>query len=128
MSAEPVSSMSAAEATWALSSSRLDGAGARSFGSRRIAALLYRFCAPHRRAFLVIALLAAVSSVADVAAPLIYRTAINDLTGVFVHRAHHEAAPGRPQALTSEPHRAGRVAPRTAPQAVRSLLTAVGAL
>jgi ATP-binding cassette, subfamily B, bacterial len=93
----------------------------------RVVALLVRLCAPHRKAFLVIAVLAALSSVADVAAPLIYRTAVNDLTGVFVHRAHQQVAPSRAPS-TAEAHGQGYVAPRTNAQAVRSLMAAVLAL
>jgi ABC-type multidrug transport system fused ATPase/permease subunit len=98
-------------------------------GLRRVVALLYRFCVPHRRTFVLIALLAALSSMADVAAPLIYRTAVNDLAGVFVHRAHQRVEPThRPRASTAEPHGPGYVAPRTNTQAIRSLLAAVLAL
>jgi ABC-type multidrug transport system fused ATPase/permease subunit len=95
----------------------------------RVLALLSRLCAPHRRTLLLVALLAALSSVTDVVAPLIYRTAVNDLAGVFVHRANQQVAPAhRPPASTAEPHGRGYVAPRTDAQAVRSLLTAVLAL
>ena len=95
----------------------------------RVLALLYRLSVPHRRALLVITLLAALSSVADVAAPLIYRTAVNDLTGVFVHRAHQQvAAAHRPRASTASAHGPGYVAPRTNAQAIHSLLAAVVAL
>jgi ABC-type multidrug transport system fused ATPase/permease subunit len=91
--------------------------------------LLYRFCAPHRRTLSLIAILAALSSAADIVAPLIYRTAVNDLAGVFVHRAHEQVAPAyRPQASTAEAHGPGYVAPRNSSQATRSLLMAILAL
>ena len=51
---------------------------------------LLRLCRPHLRAFLLIGLLAAVGSVATIAAPLVYRTAVNDLSGLFVHQTYEE--------------------------------------
>ena len=48
---------------------------------------LLRLGAPYRRRFVLIGLLAVLATAAELVEPLIYRTAINDVSGVFVHRA-----------------------------------------
>ena len=90
---------------------------------------LLRLCRPHHRAFVLIGLLAAVGSVASVAAPLVYRTAVNDLSGLFVHQTYEEFRDeSEPPTVTTEAHGPGRVAPREPRQVLRSLLVAVGLL
>lgn len=65
---------------------------------------LLRLFRPHLRAFVLIGLLAAPGSVATVAAPLVYRTAVNDLSGLFVHQTYEEFRDGAWRPTT----RAGR--------------------
>jgi ATP-binding cassette subfamily B protein len=90
---------------------------------------LLRLCRPHHRAFVLIGLLAAAGSVATVAAPLVYRTAVNDLSGLFVHQTYEEFRDeSEPPTVTTEAHGPGRVAPREPRQVLRSLLVAVGLL
>jgi len=90
---------------------------------------LLRLCRPHLRAFLLIGLLAAVGSVATIAAPLVYRTAVNDLSGLFVHQTYEEFRDeSEPPTVTTEAHTPGRVAPREPRQVLRSLLVAVALL
>ena len=90
---------------------------------------LLRLCRPHARSFVLIGILAALGSVAAVVAPLIYRTAVNDLSGLFVHQTYEEFRDeSEPPTVTSEPHGPGRVAPREPTQVLRSLLTAVALL
>src|SRR5512140_3604789 len=90
---------------------------------------LLRLCRPHLRAFVLIGLLAAAGSVASVAAPLVYRTAVNDLSGLFVHQTYEEFRDeSGPPTVTTEAHGPGRVAPREPRQVLRSLLTAVALL
>lgn len=52
---------------------------------------LLRLARPFRRQFLVIALLALLGTGADLLQPLIYRTAINDVAGLFVDRVGETA-------------------------------------
>jgi len=90
---------------------------------------LLRLSRPHVRAFVLIGLLAAVGSVATVAAPLVYRTAVNDLSGLFVHETYEEFRDeSEPPTVTTEPHGPGHVAPREPRQVLRSLLIAVALL
>ena len=90
---------------------------------------LLRLCRPHVRAFVLIGILAAVGSVASVAAPLVYRTAVNDLSGLFVHQTYEEFRDeSEPPTVTTEAHAPGHVAPRDPRQVLHSLLVAVGLL
>jgi ABC-type multidrug transport system fused ATPase/permease subunit len=84
---------------------------------------------PHRRAFLLIGALGALGAGFDLAAPLVYRTAVNDVAGVFVNRTYERqvGAPA-PASERARSHRPGHVAPRTAPEAFRKLLSAVALL
>ena len=109
--------------------------------------MLLRLAAPYRGKFVVIAVLAALATAAELVEPLIYRTAVNDVTGVFVHRAvehartaesqagsaPHPSAPGthhlQPhERHTHEAHRRHYVAPRTVAQMFTTLLWAVALL
>src|SRR5438045_2969904 len=58
---------------------------------------LFRLATPYRRQFIVITLLALLGTTAELVEPLIYRTAINDVAGVFVQRAA-ERPQGEPSA------------------------------
>jgi ATP-binding cassette, subfamily B, bacterial len=125
-------------------------------GWRTVAALAW----PYRRQFLLVAVFALLATGTDLLAPLIYREAVNDIAGLFVHSPAKasvdsllgmsdpgEALPGlssiaaRPvlaanpgtaalerrttQKAGREPHRRGRVAPRTSAQAFNTLMWAV---
>lgn len=84
---------------------------------------------PYRRHFAGITLLAALGTGAGLIEPIIYRAAINDVAGVFVHQAHQEGrVVGSPAVDTHQRHRKGRVAPRTADQALQTLLISVALL
>ena len=85
---------------------------------------------PFKRQFLWIVVLSLLGTGTSLIEPLIYREAINDVAGVFVSQARDSA---RIEAgLTKEkkksvkqPHHKTRVAPRTAKQALDTLLWAV---
>lgn len=112
---------------------------------------LWRFAqlaAPYRKKFLLIGLLAALATAAELVEPLIYRAAINDVSGVFVHRATEEQhrnqlnensppqhttqrthqPPHKTHVVAPEAHRRHYVAPRTVTQMFTTLLWAVGLL
>src|SRR5262249_26793587 len=48
---------------------------------------LFHLAAPYRRQFVIVTLLALLGTTAELVEPLIYRTAVNDVAGVFVQRA-----------------------------------------
>jgi ABC-type multidrug transport system fused ATPase/permease subunit len=101
---------------------------------------------PQRRRFLVIGLLALLATGADLLQPLIYRTAINDVAGLFVERPVVEApkatgkqstasalhrkqdAELRKSGRTQLAHQRNAIAPRTREQTVSTLFWAVGLL
>src|SRR5450631_4229768 len=91
--------------------------------------VLLQLARPYKRRFVLIALLALLGTGADLLQPLIYRTAINDVAGLFVDRVVEKAGPPvtpneaptptieeqRLERLekTQLPHRPDYVAPRT---------------
>src|SRR5664279_638257 len=102
--------------------------------------VLLQLARPYRKRFILIAFLALLGVGADLLQPLIYRTAINDVAGLFVDRVEEKAGPPvtpseaqpslRDQQLerlekTQLPHRSDYVAPRTRRQAMTTLLWAV---
>ena len=112
-----------------------------------------RLAAPYRVKLFAVALLAVLSTGADLIEPLIYRVAVNDVAGLFVQKAQQEAREERNNAsaselpsptpdrtrtetrrlsdhrrATKEPHRRGHVAPRTPSQTMATLLWAVAFL
>jgi ABC-type multidrug transport system fused ATPase/permease subunit len=107
---------------------------------------LLQLAHPHWKRFLVIAFLALLATGADLLQPLIYRTAINDVAGLFVERPVVESPAPSSKASdvsalhkrqdtelersgrTRLPHRANSIAPRTRRQAVSTLFWAVGLL
>jgi ABC-type multidrug transport system fused ATPase/permease subunit len=92
----------------------------------QVARMVVRLCRPHRKVFLAIFVLAALGTAADIVSPLIYRVAINDLAGLYVHRAHEAVRPPTsPRIPTTAPHGPGHVAQRTGDQVVASLIWAV---
>ena len=106
--------------------------------------MLLELARPFRNRFVLIALLALFGTGAGLLQPLIYRTAINDVAGLFVDRAAEKAGPpAAPTAVepdpvrdermerlekTQLPHRPDYVAPRTRRQALTTLLWSVALL
>ena len=106
--------------------------------------VLLQLARPYRRRFILIALLALLGVGADLLQPLIYRTAINDVAGLFVDRVAEKAGPpvvpseALPSHISDQqlerlektqlPHRPDYVAPRTRKQALATLLWAVALL
>ena len=111
-----------------------------------------RVAAPYRSRLLLIALLAILSTGADLIEPLIYRVAVNDVAGLFVQKAQEETEGASDQLATPrptpertkpvnanrrrtvrstaapEPHRTDHVAGRTPSETLSTLSWAVGLL
>ena len=101
--------------------------------------LLAAVARPYQSRFLLIAILALLATATDLISPIIYREAVNDIAGLFVGEPgttgidalndsldrEPEATPG---AMNPEPHERGKVAARTAEQALRTLLWSVALL
>lgn len=56
-------------------------------GAMRVLRVLYRLAIPYRRRFAVIMAFSVLATAADLAQPLIYKNAINDVTGLFTGQA-----------------------------------------
>lgn len=107
---------------------------------KNIAALVFS----EKKRFLTVVLVSLLGTGANLVEPLIYREAINDVTGLFVRQAQNDTrrqmtidtAADDDDPVTGfieheiegkkEPHQRGHVAPRTPRQAVETLLWAVG--
>ena len=94
---------------------------------------------PYRAQFLLIALLALLATATDLVSPIIYREAVNDIAGLFVgepgttgidamNAALDEESDATATGMNPEPHERGKVAARTAEQALRTLLWSVALL
>ena len=81
--------------------------------SRRVLHLLFQLAKQYRRQFIVVSLFSFLYTGLDLLQPLVYRTAINDVTGLFV---------GQTDATT---HALGVVASRTPQQTLRTLMVSV---
>jgi ABC-type multidrug transport system fused ATPase/permease subunit len=113
---------------------------------------IFRLIVPYRKKFLWVVILSLLSTGASLIEPLIYRTAINDVAGLFVRQARlnaqkdlgidpgeadsiqsmirsevpdSAAVPARPAIRPPEPHAQGHVAARSPRQALDTLLWAV---
>ena len=88
---------------------------------------LYRLAAKRRLQFFFIIVFSFLATGADLMQPLLYKFAIDDVTGLFVDRPVRErpADGSRPQAEPREAHSRGRIAPRSADQIFGTLLWAV---
>jgi ATP-binding cassette, subfamily B, bacterial len=102
---------------------------------------LIELVSAHKKRFLLVVFISLLSTVTSLVEPLIYREAINDVAGLFVHKAKVEAAHGHTVAnddepissffekevasIRKEPHRPDHVAPRTPSQAMNTLAWAV---
>ena len=91
---------------------------------------LARRAAPQRSSYALVLLFSLLAAATAVLAPLLYKTAINDLVGVQVKASLDENfEPDDPGVLhVWEPHQAGRVAPRTPQEALHTLLQVLAAL
>jgi ABC-type multidrug transport system fused ATPase/permease subunit len=102
---------------------------------RLVLGALFRLARPFKRRFILILALALAGAGCDLVQPLIYRTVINDVAGLFVERPsadltadeRHDAEVER-AGKTTQAHRPGYVAPRTRSQAFSTLLHAVALL
>ena len=99
--------------------------------------MLLRFALPYRRQFLLVAIFAVLATSTDLLSPVIYREAVNDIAGLFVGEPGETGmdalsdstdAVRAPDATKPESHDLGFVAPRTARQALITLLWAVALL
>jgi ABC-type multidrug transport system fused ATPase/permease subunit len=72
--------------------------------------ILFRLATPYWRQCIVVILLALLGTTAELVEPLIYRTAINDVAGVFVQRAAEHPQP-ESSAITGSRHRTTTHAP-----------------
>ena len=113
---------------------------------RDVLVALFRLAQPYKTRFALIVVLAVLATGADLLQPLIYRTAINDVAGLFVGRPisrvpideqqgntavfkyEHREKELENSGKTLEPHRPGFVAPRTGQQALTTLLEAAALL
>ena len=87
---------------------------------------LVKIAIPYRRAFLVVGMLTILGTGAELAEPLIYRMAVNDVAGLFVHQTVvSERGPLGEKPDTTQKHRRGLIAPRTGEQTFITLLWAV---
>ncbi|MEO7992237.1 MAG: ABC transporter ATP-binding protein [Chryseolinea sp.] len=103
---------------------------------------IFKLIIPHKRKFLLVVFIGLLSTGSNLIEPLIYREAINDVTGLFVGQANdenraqsdntnevasqsHTKKNISPQKKIKEPHRKGHVAVRSPEQAVETLLWAV---
>lgn len=108
--------------------------------------VLLEFSRAYKHTFLLIAILALLATGADLLQPLIYRTAINDVAGLFVERpsmtvtvhpvtgepvvvpGEHDESDQERLGHTRLPHGQDYLAPRTRKQALATLLWAVALL
>jgi ABC-type multidrug transport system fused ATPase/permease subunit len=96
---------------------------------RRVAQLLLHYARPHRNSIALIAAFAALASAAEIVSPMIYRQAVNDVSGLFVREAQEDLREEGDEPIeTSAPHGRGHVAARSPEQTLESLLKAVGLL
>jgi ATP-binding cassette, subfamily B, bacterial len=102
-----------------------------------LASLLMRFARPYRRQFVLIAAFAVLATGTDLLSPVIYREAVNDIAGLFVGESGSTGVEALAESNDSsepaespvrEAHQPGRVASRTASQALTTLLWAAGLL
>lgn len=88
---------------------------------------LYVFTVPYKRTISMVMLFMLLAIAADLLEPVIYKVMINDLSGVFVHKAAQHFTPAEELHQESlKRHTSHTVMPRTAVQAFRTLI--IGAL
>ena len=86
---------------------------------------LYVFTVPYKRTIGMVVLFMLLAIAADLVEPVIYKVMINDLSGVFVHKAAQHFTPSENLHQNSlKPHTKHTVMPRTAVQAFRTLIIA----
>jgi ATP-binding cassette, subfamily B, bacterial len=92
---------------------------------------IFALILPFKKQFIGVVLLSLLGTGTSLIEPLIYREAINDVAGVFVSQARDSAikesglAKKETHHKIKEPHRKGKVAPRTPNQALNTLIWAV---
>lgn len=79
-------------------------------------------------ALVLVSLFAALGTAASLVQPLVYRVAVNDLSGLYVQQATTAERDDGEPVDTTRPHAPGRVEPRTLEQATTTLLWAVAVL
>jgi ABC-type multidrug transport system fused ATPase/permease subunit len=88
---------------------------------------LFVFTVPYKRTIGMVVMFMLLAIAADLLEPVIYKVMINDLSGVFVHKAAQHFTPTETLHQESlKPHSRHAVMPRTAVQAFRTLI--IGAL
>ncbi len=88
---------------------------------------LYAFTLPYKRTIAMVVVFMLLAITADLLEPVIYKVVINDLSGMFVHKAAKHFTPAENLLEESrKPHTRHAVMPRTAVQAFHTLI--VGAL
>jgi ABC-type multidrug transport system fused ATPase/permease subunit len=85
---------------------------------------LAKLSLPYRREIALVSLLAILGTGAMLLEPLIYRAAVNDVAGVFVHNALEDAGVAAQHRPGTVAHKHGHVARRTGEQAFVTLLWA----
>ena len=88
---------------------------------RRTWSRLARLGAPYWGRFLLVALFAALSAGAGLLEPLVYRTAVNDVAGVFVNRAAMKAESQAASPRTESKPNAPKPKPHPAPHGLRRI-------
>ncbi len=79
----------------------------------------------HKKSFLIVWVLTTLGTGTGLLEPLVYRMAINDVAGLFVHRAIVlDRGPAAPHPDTTQKHALGHIAPRNATQTFSTLLWA----
>ena len=89
--------------------------------AREVFRKLLELAREHKRHVVMVIILSFLSTAADLANPLIYREAINDVAGLFVQQVVQPVGAG----VAIQAHRAGDIAPRTPEQTLRTLILAV---
>ena len=96
---------------------------------KKLVLLLYRFATSYRNKILLVVFLLVLATGADLAEPIIYGFAIDDLAGVFVHNVSKQYQSEKEvKQNTRQAHRRGYIAPRTIGQALKTLLIAAALL
>jgi ABC-type multidrug transport system fused ATPase/permease subunit len=86
---------------------------------------LVQLAVRHRKSFIIVWVLTTLGTGAGLLEPLVYRMAVNDISGLFVHRAIVlDRGPAAPHPDTTQKHALGHIAPRNATQTFSTLIWA----
>jgi len=99
-------------------------------GFKVVFSALFKLARTHRLQFFFIILFSFLATGAELIQPLLYKYAIDDVTGLFVERPGREAPPAgtRLQPEPREAHTRGRIAPRSPAQIFNTLIWAVAGM